>query len=160
MKFARFLLPRLEYILFAAIFWGIASTGPILLNSDGDLPRHLLVGKLIRLTREVGLTDIFSFRTTGFPSFPHEWLSQVVLSGFYDLLGLGGVVFFTALIVTITWAIIFGDTLRRSNSLIISLGFIGLGIAASLIHILPRPHLFSYIFTVLWILVLEQIYKD
>ena len=160
MKLIRFLLPRIEYILFAAIFWGIAATGPILLNSDGDLPRHLLVGKLIRTAREVSLTDIFSYRTTGFPSIPHEWLSQVIISSFYDLLGLGGVVLFTALIVTIIWSIIYYNALRRSNSLFISLAFTGLGVGASLIHILPRPHLFSYVFTVLWILVLEQIYKD
>ena len=159
MKLIRFLLPRMEYILFAAIFWGIAATGPTLLNSDGDLPRHLLVGKLIRATQEVNLTDIFSYRTTGLPSIPHEWLSQVILSGFYDFLGLGGVVFFTALIVTLTWTVIYYDTLRRSNSLIVSLVFTGLGVGASLIHVLPRPHLFSYIFTVLWILVLEQIYR-
>lgn len=160
MKLIRFLLPRIEYILFAAIFWGIASTGPILLNSDGDLPRHLLVGKLIRDTQTVHLTDIFSFRTVGFPSIPHEWLAQVVLSGFYDFLGLGGVVFFTALIVTTVWAIIYYDALRRSNSLIAALVFTGLGVGASLIHVLPRPHLFSYLFTVVWILVLEQIQKD
>ena len=160
MKLLRFLLPRIEYILFAAIFWGIASTGPILLNSDGDLPRHLLVGKLIRDTREVHLTDIFSFRTVDFPSIPHEWLSQVVFSAFYDLLGLGGVVFLTALIVTAVWAIIYSDALRRSNSLIAALVFTGLGVGASLIHVLPRPHLFSYLFTALWILVLEQIQKD
>lgn len=160
MKLIRFLLPRIEYILFAAIFWGIASTGPILLNSDGDLPRHLLVGRLIRDTREVHLTDIFSFRTVGFPSIPHEWLSQVIFSAFYDLLGLGGVVFLTALIVTAVWAIIYYDALRRSNSLLAALVFTGLGVGASLIHVLPRPHLFSYLFTALWILVLEQIQKD
>jgi hypothetical protein len=160
MKIFRFFMPRLEYILFAAIFWGIASTGPILLNSDGDLPRHLLVGKLIRTTHEIHRTDIFSYRTTGFPSIPHEWLAQVILSIFYDMLGVGGVVFFTALIVTSTWAIIYYDALRRSESLLTALLFTGLGISASLIHILPRPHLFSYIFTVLWILVLEQIRKD
>ena len=160
MKITRFFLPRIEYILFAAIFWGIASTGPILLNSDGDLPRHLLVGELTRTTKEVNLVDIYSYRTTGFPSFPHEWLSQVILSIFNDLLGLGGVVFLTALIVTLVWAIIYYDTRRRSNSLIISLIFTALGVGASLIHILPRPHLFSYIFTVLWVLVLECIQKD
>lgn len=160
MKIVQFIIPRIEYILFAAIFWGIASTGPILLNSDGDLPRHLLVGKLIRDTQTVHLTDIFSFRTVGFPSIPHEWLAQVILSGFYDLLGLGGVVFFTALIVTTVWAIIYYDALRRSNSLIAALVFTGLGVGASLIHVLPRPHLFSYLFTVLWILTLEQIQKD
>jgi len=160
MKLIRFLLPRIEYILFAAIFWGIAATGPILLNSDGDLPRHLLVGKLIRTTHEIHLTDIFSYRTVGFPSIPHEWLSQVIFSVFYDLLGLGGVVFLTVLIVTTVWAIIYYDALHRSNSLIAALVFTGLGVGASLIHVLPRPHLFSYLFTTLWILVLEQIQKD
>ena len=160
MKIIQFILPRIEYILFAAIFWGIASTGPILLNSDGDLPRHLLVGKLIQDTQTVHLTDIFSFRTVGFPSIPHEWLAQVILSGFYDFLGLGGVVFLTALIVTTVWAIIYYDALRRSDSLIAALVFTGLGVGASLIHVLPRPHLFSYLFTVVWILVLEQIQKD
>jgi hypothetical protein len=38
--------------------------------------------------------------------------------------------------------------------------FTGLGIGASLIHVLPRPHLFSYLFTALWILALERIQKD
>jgi len=160
LKIIQFILPRIEYILFAAIFWGIASTGPILLNSDGDLPRHLLVGKLIRTTHEIHLTDIFSYRTVGFPSIPHEWLSQVIFSAFYDLLGLGGVVFLTAFIVTTVWAIIYYDALRRSNSLIATLVFTGLGVGASLIHVLPRPHLFSYVFITLWILVLEQIQKD
>jgi len=160
MKLIRFFLPRMEYILFAAIFWGIAATGPVLLNSDGDLPRHLLVGRLIRATKTVGLTDIFSYRTTGLPSIPHEWLSQVILSSFYDLLGLGGVVFFTALIVTLTWSIIYYQALHRSNSLIISLVLTGLGVGASLIHVLPRPHLFSYLFTVFWLLILEQISRD
>jgi hypothetical protein len=160
MKVIRFLMPRIEYILFAAMFWGIASTGPILLNSDGDLPRHLLVGKLIRATHEVHLTDIFSYRTTGLPSIPHEWLAQVILSSFYDVLGLGGIVFFTAFIVTVTWAIIYYESLKRSGSLFTSLLLTGLGVGASLIHVLPRPHLFSYLFTVLWILVLEQIHED
>jgi hypothetical protein len=159
MKFIQFFIPRIEYILFAAMFWGIASTGPILLNSDGDLPRHLLVGKLIWTTREIHSTDIFSYRTTGFPSIPHEWLAQVILSSINDVLGLGGIVFFTALIVMITWAIIFNEALKRSQSLFSALIFTGLGVGASLIHVLPRPHLFSYLFTTLWILALERIQR-
>jgi len=160
MKIVRFFMPRIEYILFAAMFWGLASTGPILLNSDGDLPRHLLVGKLIRTTHEIHLTDIFSYRTAGLPSIPHEWLAQVILSWLNDLLGLGGVVFLAALIVTATWAIIYYESLERSESLFTALLFTGLGVGASLIHVLPRPHLFSYLFTALWILALEHIQKD
>jgi hypothetical protein len=159
-KIVRFFVPRIEYILFAAMFWGIAATGPILLNSDGDLPRHLLVGTLIRTTHEIHITDVFSYRTAGLSSIPHEWLAQVMLSAFHDVLGLSGVVFFTALIVTATWAIIYYDSLRRSGSLFTALIFTSLGVGASLIHVLPRPHLFSYLFITLWIIVLEQIRKD
>jgi hypothetical protein len=159
MKIIRFLMPRIEYILFAAIFWGIASTGPILLNSDGDLPRHLLVGKLIRQSQTVHTTDIFSYRTVGYPSIPHEWLSQVILSVFDDLLGLGGVVLLTALIVTAVWWMSFHDAMRRSGSLFASVLITALGVGASLIHVLPRPHLFSYLFTVLWMRILEGIHS-
>ncbi|MEP7134076.1 MAG: hypothetical protein ABI904_04000 [Chloroflexota bacterium] len=157
MKLLRFFMPRIEYILFAAIFWGIAAMGPIMLNSDGDLPRHLLVGGLIRASRKVGLVDIFSFRTTGFDSIPHEWLSQVIFSISYDLLGLSGVVLLSALIVTLAWSLIFHDAFRRSGSLLISLILTGLGVSASLIHILPRPHLFSYLLIPIWIMILERL---
>jgi len=160
MKLSHLLMPRIEYILFAAMFWGIAATGPILLNSDGDLPRHLLVGRLIRETRIINKTDIFSFRTVGYPSISHEWVSQVLLSSMYDLLGLGGVVLLTAFIVTLTWGSLYYAAIRKSDSIFVSILLTGLGVGASLIHVLPRPHLFSYLFLTIWIIVLEQIESE
>lgn len=156
MKLVRFLLPRVEYMLLLAVFWAIAASGPRILNFDGDLPRHILVGRLIRETRSVPLTDTFSFRTVGFPSIPHEWLSQVILSLSNDVLGLGGVVLLTALLVTFTWGIVFQEASRRTSSLFACLLVTALGIAASMIHILPRPHLFTYLLSALWIVVLER----
>src|SRR5512139_3228127 len=117
MKPIRFVLPRLEYILFMALFWSIAANGPKILNFDGDLPRHLLLGRLIRETGRVPLTDTFSFRTVGYPSIPHEWLSQVLLSLSNDLLGLSGVVVLTALLVTVTWIVVYYEASRRTNHL-------------------------------------------
>ena len=157
MKLIRFLFPRLEYILLMALFWSIAANGPRLLNFDGDLPRHLLVGKLIRETRSVPLTDTFSFRTIGFPSIPHEWLSQVIFSISNDLLGLNGVVILTALIVTASWLLVFREAARRTSHVFASFFVTALGIAASMIHVLPRPHLFTYLMVALWIVVLERI---
>lgn len=153
-------MPRLEYILFAALFWVIASSGPKILNFDGDLPRHLLLGQLIRDTRSVPTTDTFSFRTEGVASIPHEWLSQVIFSISNDLLGLSGVVLLTALLVTLVWGLVFYEANRRARSLFISLFITALGIAISMIHVLPRPHLFTYLFTVLWIMTLEHITGD
>src|SRR5919201_2012023 len=107
MKWLRFFLPRIEYILFAAIFWGIVASGPKLLNFDGDLPRHILTGNLILQTRQVHTTDIFSFRSVGHPSFPHEWLSQILFGAVYNWLGLDGLVLLTALVIMLTWGIVY-----------------------------------------------------
>ncbi|HSL30102.1 MAG TPA: hypothetical protein VK900_12950 [Anaerolineales bacterium] len=160
MKAIRFFLPRLEYVLLIAVFWSIIASGPRILNFDGDLPRHLLNGRLILQDRHVATTDMFSFRTTGYRSFPHEWLSQTIFAVVYGWLELDGVVLLTALIITLTWARVYGCAVRRSNSLLLTLTVLVLGIAASQIHVLPRPHIFSYLFTVIWISLLERVTLD
>lgn len=159
MKLTRLLLPRIEYVLLAAIFWGIAASGPKLLNTDGDLPRHLLVGNLILETRSVPTIDEFSFRTTGKPSIPHEWLAQVIFAASYNLLGLNGVVLLTALLVTAVFALVYRNSIQGSSSLFAALIFTGLAVSASVMHILPRPHLFTYLLLSGWIMLLEQMRK-
>ena len=156
MRLIRFLLPRIEYILFAAIFWGIAASGPRILNFDGDLPRHLLNGNLILQTRQVSVIDIYSFRTVGLPSIPHEWLSQVIFALVYNWLGLNGIVLLTALIIMLVWMIVFREANTRSNSLFASLFLTALTMGATQIHVLPRPHIFTYLLTAIWIHLLEH----
>lgn len=160
MKVIRFFLPRIEYILLVAVFWGIVASGPKILNFDGDLPRHILTGNLILQTRRVSTTDIFSFRTEGYPSYPHEWLSQVIFAAAYDWLGLDGIVLLTALILMLTWSIVFRQAVRKSNSFFSSLIFVALGVAASQIHILPRPHIFTYLLTAIWIYLLKTLSEN
>lgn len=159
MKWLRFFVPRMEYILLAAIFWGIVASGPRILNFDGDLPRHIRTGNLILQTGRVPTTDSFSFRTLGYPSFPHEWLSQVVLAAAYDWLGLDGIVLLTALVVMLTWGIVYSQAIRKSNSLFLSLIFTALAVGASQIHVLPRPHIFTYLLSAIWITLLEAIHE-
>src|SRR6266540_6941209 len=160
MKLLRFFLPRIEYILFIAIFWGIVANGPRILNFDGDLPRHILTGNLILQTHRVSTTDVFSFRTTGYPSFPHEWLSQVIFATAYDWLGLDGIVLLTALVIMLTWGIVYRQAMRKSKSFFLALIFIALGVGASQLHVLPRPHIFTYILTAIWITLLESIEEN
>ena len=157
MRLVRFFLPRIEYILLIAVFWGILASGPRILNFDGDLPRHLLTGSLILQTGRVSTTDVFSFRTTGFPSFPHEWLAQVLLATVYNWLGLDGVVLLTALVMMLTWGIVYRAAMQRSDSFFVTLLMTALGIAASQIHVLPRPHIFTYLLAAIWITLLELI---
>jgi hypothetical protein len=156
MKLFRFFLPRIEYILLIAVFWGIVASGPRILNFDGDLPRHILNGNLILQTRNISTTDLFSFRTSGRPSFPHEWLSQVLFASAYNWLGLDGIVLLVGLVLLLTWGIVYHQTIRRSGSFFSALILIGLAIGASQIHVLPRPHLFTYLLTAIWIILLEN----
>ena len=150
-------MPRIEYILLAAIFWGIAASGPKILNFDGDLPRHLLTGSLILESGQVPQFDLFSYRTVNKPGIPHEWLAQVIFFISYDLLGLSGVVLLTAVIVTVTWLLVYKMAFAHSGNLFSAILFTSLAIGASLIHVLPRPHLFTYLLTAVWVIVLERI---
>jgi hypothetical protein len=156
MKAMRHLIPRIENIFFAAVFFGIAAGGHRLLNFDGDLPRHLLMGRLILQTRTVPTIDVFSFRTTGFPAIPHEWLSQVIFAGVYEWLGLNGVVLLAALIMMLVWMAVFREAQSQSRSLFFSLLFTALAAGAGQIHVLPRPHIFTYLLTAIWIALLER----
>lgn len=157
MKLMRFFVPRLEYILLAGICLGIAMNGPRLLNFDGDLPRHILMGSLILQTHHISTTDIFSFRTIGYPSIPHEWLAQVLFALAHNWLGLSGIVLITALIIMLAWSSIYYEALRKSNSFFAALIFTTLAMAASQLHVLPRPHIFTYLLTSVWVALLEQI---
>ena len=157
MKWIHIFIPRLEYILLTAIFWGIAASGPKILNFDGDLPRHLLAGNLILESGHVPLFDLFSYRTLNKPGIPHEWLSQVLFFVSYDLLGLSGVVLLTAVIITGAWLLVYKQAFAHSGSLFSAILFTSFAIGASLIHILPRPHLFTYLLTAIWVIVLERI---
>jgi hypothetical protein len=160
MRSIRFFLPRIEYILFIAIFWGIVASGPKILNFDGDLPRHILMGNLILQTQQVHTTDIFSFRTVGYSSFPHEWLSQVLFGAVYNWFGLDGIVLLTALVIMLTWGIVYHQAIHRSKSFFSALILTALGVAASQIHVLPRPHIFTYLLTAAWITLLEKINEN
>lgn len=118
------------------------------------------MGNLILQTHQVNTTDIFSFRTVGYPSFPHEWLSQVLFGAVYNWLRLDGIVLLTGLVIMLTWGIVFYQTLHSSKSFFSALILIALGVAASQIHVLPRPHIFTYLLTAIWITLLENMTEN
>jgi hypothetical protein len=48
------------------------------LNTDGDLPRHLLMGRLILRARSVPHEELFSYVYVGCAYVAHEWLGDVL----------------------------------------------------------------------------------
>jgi len=146
-----FIIPRFEDILFLAIFMAVIGLGPRLLNMDGDLGRHLTIGNYILDSLSIPTQDVFSHTMESFQLTPHEWLAQVIFALSYRLAGLDGVVIISALLIATTFTLVYKQCMKQSNMLLLSLGMTILGVAAASLHWLARPHLFTLLFTVLWI---------
>lgn len=153
----RSILPSFRDVVFTAIFVGVVGLGPRMLNVDGDLGRHLTIGKYILEQRQIPTKDIFSHTMQGEPLTPHEWLAQSIFALSYLVGNLDGVVWFCALIIAITFSAIFAQSLARSKLIFVALFWTILAAAASSLHWLTRPHLFTMLMVVPWIILLERI---
>lgn len=155
-KVLAILIPRLGEIFFIAIFAAVIGLGPRMMNIDGDLGRHITLGKYILEARDIPTEDIFSFTKTGDPLTPHEWLSDLLFAMINKAAGLNGVVWLAALVIAGSLWLVYKYSLNLSNmSLIALLGGI-LGAAASSLHWLTRPHIFTILLAALWTGELEK----
>jgi hypothetical protein len=150
-------MPRLEDILFVALIVLVVMLGPRLLNIDGDLGRHLTIGQYMIDTGRIPTTDLFSHTRTGEQLTPHEWLSEVALALAYRVLGLDGVVLLSAVLLAATFWLTYHVAVRRSGLGLASLALTLLAAAASSLHWLPRPHLFTLLLAVVWTDGLEKL---
>jgi hypothetical protein len=153
----RWLLPQIGDFLAVAVFIGVIGLGPRIMNVDGDVGRHLVLGSYILDTQKIPTVDIFSHTMNGYPLTPHEWLSEVFFALSYRWMGLNGVVWLSAVLLALAFFLLFRLTLQRSKSPLISLAIVLVGIAASSLHWLSRPHLFTFVLVGLWTLNLEHL---
>ena len=156
-RFTYLILPKLDDILFTALFVAVIGLGPRLLNQDGDLGRHLTIGEYILDRGIIPTRDLFSYTLAGAALTPHEWLSQVIFAGANRLGGLDGVVIFSALLIAITFTLVYRQCYQRSKIALVSLAWAIVGAAAASLHWIARPHLFTLLMTLLWIGELERI---
>lgn len=154
---AAFLLPRIGEIIFIAIFIALIGLGPKLMNVDGDLGRHITLGNHIIISRSIPTRDVFSHTKLGDPLTPHEWLADVIFALAHRAAGLDGIVWTTALIIGTVFWLVYKQSLNLSSMSLLALGGTILAAAASSIHWLSRPHIFTILFTVIWITELEKL---
>ena len=129
--------------------------GPRMFNQDGDLGRHITIGRYILDTRSIPLNDIFSHTMTGEPLVPHEWLAQVLFALAYRLLGLDGDVLLAAVVIALSFLLTYRETVRRGASRLVGMLAVLLAAAASSLHWLARPHIFTFLLLALWAYRLE-----
>lgn len=149
------LLPSFEVLLFLRVFWTALFFNPDMLNSDGDLGRHITVGNYILNTRTLPSRDVFSHTRFGAPLVLHEWLSEVVFAIAHRVAGLNGVAWLTALLLLATYFLL--AVSLRALGVSAPIAFLA-ALAAyftGMIHFLPRQHLFSLLLFTLFVLLLE-----
>ncbi|HEX8992279.1 MAG TPA: hypothetical protein VF784_11435 [Anaerolineales bacterium] len=153
----RYLLPRLRDFVFIVLLAGALLSGTRMLNTDGDLGRHLTLGNYILTSRRIPTQDILSFTKTGQARPPYEWLAQVLLALAYRVLNLDGVVLLTSFAIAATFTFVYLDAVRRSHWPILGMFITLWAAAASSLHWVSRPHVFSFLFFAVWLAMLDRV---
>ena len=126
------------------------------LLADCDTGYHIRAGEYIIETKSVPHEDMFSFLDPPPAWTAHEWLAEIVMALSHDALGLTGVVIFYAFILSLTYYLFFRFLKKDSENLLLLTGMVLLVISTSTIHFLARPHLFTFLFLVIWYFVLDS----
>ena len=157
-QFAIKLLPSLTDFAFLmpVVFLFGRMDGVKTLLGDCDTGWHIRTGEWILAHGWVPMRDIFSFSKPGAPWFAWEWLSDVWFAKLHALGGLQAVVLFSVVMLSLTFTALFLQVRRKANA-IIAISVTMLAAAASSIHWLARPHLFTLFFLVLFYAALERV---
>jgi hypothetical protein len=153
----RFLMPSVSDLLFVALLLGLScgALGRVLLR-DAGTGWHIRNGRLMLQTHSITRVDPFSATMNGQPWYAWEWFYDVLIAAIHHAMGLNGVVFYTAAIMAATFVLVFHLAMRRGGSLPITLFLLVLSLGASAVHFLARPHVLSWLFTVIWFEVLDS----
>lgn len=148
-KIPQYILPSLAQMAFVIVFIACFGGSGGFLLGDGDTGYHIRAGEIILKDLAVPRHDPFSFITPPLPWTAHEWLSEVVMANVHNALGLSGVVFLFALLLSTTYWLLFRWIRSGERNLPVDLLILVLVLLSSRIHWLARPHAFSLLLTVL-----------
>jgi hypothetical protein len=144
---------RVRPSLFDIIFTIWALVVPIgfgyrLVNSDGDMARHIRLGEVILDQGALPRTDLFSHTMGGKPFIAFEWGSEVLYALAYRIAGLVGVVTLAGLTLALAYALVARFLVRRGGDPLLAY-FVSMTAAVlSAAHWLARPHLFTMLLVV------------
>jgi hypothetical protein len=139
--------------LFFLVLLGILAFSPMSagLLGDADTGWHIRSGEQILASHAIPRTDPFSYTKQGERWYAWEWMYDVVIAAIHHVSGLNGVVLFTAAVISVTFALLFRFLLRRSGNLAVAAFLTLLAAAAAQVHMLARPHVLSWLLTLLWV---------
>lgn len=150
-------LPQLRDILFIAIFLVVLALGPRMLNMDGDLPRHLLTGRIILETKSIPDVEPFIYPYEGRDYVSHEWLADVIFYLIENTFGLAGLVFLAAFLLAFAFTLIYSYTSSRVDARLPILILVLWGAGVTSLNWITRPHLVSMCLLAIWLVWTDKV---
>ncbi len=146
------LLPSLTDIAFLmpVVFLFGRMDGLISLLGDCDTGWHIRTGQWILAHHAVPYRDLFSYSKPNSVWYAWEWLADVIFASLNRVGGLAAVSLFAVLLLAAIFTLLFRLARRKSNALV-AVAVTVLAVGASSIHWLARPHLFTLLFTVVFL---------
>ena len=118
----------------------------------------LPLGNFILDNWKIPLQDVFSHTMArANPSPPHEWLSQVLFALAERIAGFNGVLFLCAAVIATAFWLVYKRVRLFTKNIFIVLLVAFLAVLTSILHWLTRPHIFTFLFLALWLLILEKL---
>jgi hypothetical protein len=152
---ARWLVPSVRDVVFVVLLFALTCSGLTQrLLSDGGTGWHIRTGQIILTTHAIPHSDPFSLSTAGRPWYAWEWLADVAMGAADRWAGLNGVVLLAALVIAATFSLLLVTLRSRGSGLFTSLVLVLLAFSASTIHLYARPHVASWLLTVVWLWIL------
>ena len=138
-------------ILLFAVMSGTAD-----MLGDGDVGWHIRAGDWILDHHRLPTSDFFSFTKSGQPWFAWEWLWEASFALLHRLAGMPGVILASVVVICLTSRLLFGFVRRHSSNHLIAFAVTVLAVFGMSLHFLARPHLFSFLFAVVLLDLLER----
>ena len=144
-------LPSAADLIFLAILFSLTCSAlASRLLGDAGIGWHIRNGELMLQSHAVTRTDPFSATMSGQPWYAWEWLYDLLAAAMHHWMGLNGVVFLAALVIAAAFALTLRIAVGRGGTLPVTILMLALALGASAIHLFARPHVSSWLFTVLW----------
>jgi hypothetical protein len=138
------------FVLLASIF--TMTAGAI---TDPDFWWHLRTGQLICEMRAVPHADVFSFTAQGKEWVTHEWLTEVLMYATYRVAGWAGLVALFSLVMTGALWLVERRAVRRGAHQLVACAVTLIAALATMPIWGVRPQMISFLFTSLFIFVLD-----
>lgn len=122
---------------------------------DGDTLWHIKMGQVMLERQELLTQDLFSHTAYGQPWHAHEWLSEIIMAALYGWAGLAGMTILYFALVGLTITVIFKVARRYSGDWAVSFA-IALALPCLYLHLLARPHVFTWLGAALTLYLLER----